>query len=245
MEELRKKIGLQFFAADSGAAGGNNDDVDEEDVDGAADTDDGGDKDGKPSGDKDTKKTEKTFSQAQVNKMMTREKNQGRNSAYKELGIDPKDSKAIAMVKALIESQKTDEQKAAEKDAEAQNKTREAEQRAQIAEAKAEAMMLGVKSQYVDDVVTLALAKMTEDSDLKTIIGEFKTKYPVWFGESDDKDDKDNKDKGAKDKKTGQKGTGSTVKSSDKEKDKESKGLGARLAAQRKTGKKSSYWGNK
>lgn len=245
MEELRKKIGLQFFAADTGASGGNNDDsdVEEEDVDDAG-ADDKDSKDDKSDGGKDTKKPEKTFNQTQVNKMMTREKNQGRNAAFKELGIDPKDTKAIAMVKALIESQKTDEQKAAEKDAEAQNKAHEAEQRAQIAEAKAEAMMLGVKTQYVDDVVTLALAKMTEDSDLKTIIGEFKTKYPVWFGESDDKDD--DKGKGAKDKKTGQKGTGSSVKNSDKDKGSESKGLGARLAAQRKTGaKKSSYWGNK
>lgn len=188
-------------------------------------------------------KSGKTFTQEQVNKMMTREKNQGRSAALKELGIDPKDSKMVAMVKALIESQKTDEQKAAEKDAENQTKMNEAEQRAQVAEAKAEAMMLGVKTQYVDDVVTLALAKMTEDSDLKTIIGEFKTKYPVWFGESED-DDKGGKDKGKS--KTGQKGTGSSVKTSKEDKGKgEEKGLGARLAAQRRgTGKKSSYWGN-
>lgn len=185
----------------------------------------------------------KTFTQDQVTRMMTREKNQGRNAALKELGIDPKDSKAIAMVKALIDSQKTDEQKAAEKESENQNKVNEAEQRAQVAEAKAEAMMLGVKTQYVDDVVTLALAKMTEDSDLKTIIGEFKTKYPVWFGEASSEDDKDkDKNKG----KAGQRGTGSSVKTSKEDnKGKEEKGLGARLAAQRKTGgKKSSYWGS-
>lgn len=199
------------------------------------------DKSGKDKGGDDKGKSGKTFTQEQVNKMMTREKNQGRSAALKELGIDPKDSKMVAMVKALIESQKTDEQKAAEKDAENQNKMNEAEQRAQVAEAKAEAMILGVKTQYVDDVVTLALAKMTEDSDLKTIIGEFKTKYPVWFGESED-DDKGSKDKG----KTGQKGTGSSVKTSKEDKGKgEEKGLGARLAAQRRgTGKKSSYWGN-
>ena len=197
------------------------------------------DKSGKDEGGDDKGKSGKTFTQEQVSRMMTREKNQGRSAALKELGIDPKDSKMVAMVKALIESQKTDEQKAAEKDAENQTKMNEAEQRAQIAEAKAEAMMLGVKTQYVDDVVTLSLAKMTEDSDLKTIIGEFKTKYPVWFGESDD--DKD-KNKG----KTGQKGTGSSVKTSKEDKGKgEEKGLGARLAAQRRgTGKKSSYWGN-
>ena len=181
------------------------------------------------------------FSQEQLNRMMTREKNQGRNAVYRELGINPKDSKAIAMVKALIESQKTDEEKQKEKEDEATQKMNEAEQRAQLAEAKAEAMMLGVKTQYVEDVVTLALAKMTEDSDLKTIIGEFKTKYPVWFGESEE----DDKQKDKK-QKTGQKGTGSSVKTSKKdEKNNEEKGLGARLAAQRKGGsKKFSYWGN-
>jgi hypothetical protein len=201
------------------------------------------DKSGKDKGGDDKGKSDKTFTQEQVNKMMAREKNQGRSAALRELGIDPKDSKMVAMVKALIESQKTDEQKAAEKDAENQAKMKEAEQRAQIAEAKAEAMMLGVKAQYVDDVVTLALAKMTEDSDLKTIIGEFKTKYPVWFGESED-DDKGGKDKGKG--KTGQKGTGSSVKTSKEDKGKEEKSLGARLAAQRKTGSgKPSYWGGK
>ena len=198
----------------------------------------GDDKSGKD--DKGSKSGSKTFTQDQVNRMMTREKNQGRNAVYKELGIDPKDSKTVAMFKAFVESQKTDEQKASEKEAENQSKMDEAEKRAQVAEAKAEAMMLGVKSQYVEDVVTLALAKMTEDSDLKTIIGEFKTKYPVWFGESSEEDDK-NKDNG----KTGKKGTGSSIKNSDKEKkNDENKGLGARLAAQRKTGgKKTSYWG--
>ena len=198
----------------------------------------GDDKSGKDKG----LKSGKTFTQDQVNRMMTREKNQGRNAAYKELGIDPKDSKTVAMFKAFVESQKTEEQKNSEKEAENQSKMNDAEKRAQTAEAKAEAMMLGVKTQYVDDVVTLALAKMTEDSDLKTIIGEFKTKYPVWFGESSEEDNKDkNKDKG----KAGQKGTGSSIKNSGKEKNgEENKGLGARLAAQRKTGKKSSYWGS-
>lgn len=218
-----------------------NEDVEDQNDDKGDSGKSGDDKSGKGD-DKGSKGSGKTFTQDQVNRMMTREKNQGRNAALKELGIDPKDTKAIAMVKALIDSQKTDEQKAAEKESENQNKMNEAEQRAQVAEAKAEAMMLGVKTQYVDDVVTLALAKMTEDSDLKTIIGEFKTKYPVWFGESSGDEDK-NKDKGKG--KTGQKGTGSSVKNSDKEKKGEEKGLGARLAAQRKSsGKKSSYWGN-
>lgn len=194
--------------------------------------------DGKSGG---KKSDEKTFTQDQVNKMMTREKNQGRNAALKDLGIDPKDDKTIKMVKAFLDSQKTEEQKAAEKQSEDQTKVNEAEQRALVAEVKAEAMMLGVKAQYVDDVVTLVLSKLTDDSDMKTIIGEFKTKYPVWFGESDDEDNK-GKDKGKG--KTGQKGTGSSVNTDKGKKGDETKSLGARLAAQRKSSnKKSSYWG--
>lgn len=220
--------------------------VEEQEVEGAEGAEAEGSDDkgsGGKSGGKESKG--KTFTQEQVTKMMTREKNQGRNAVFKELGIDPKDSKAIAMVKALFDSQKTDDQRAAEEKAEVQSAKAEAEQRAVIAEAKAEAMMQGVKPQYVDDIVTLALAKMTEDSDLKTVIGEFKTKYPVWFGESDDGDDDKNKDKSKG--KTGQRGTGSSVKTdNDKKGDDKNKSLGARLAAQRKSSsKKSSYWGAK
>lgn len=217
--------------------------IDEKEQEGAEGAETGGsdDKgsDGKSGG---SESKGKTFTQEQVNKMMTREKNQGRNSVYKELGIDPKDTKMVNMFKAFIESQKTDDQKAAEKETENQTKINEAEQRAIVAEAKAEAMTLGVKPQFVEDIVTLALAKMTDDSDLKTIIGEFKTKYPVWFGESEE-DDKSGKDNGKG--KVGQKGTGSSINNSGKDnKGEETKGIGARLAAQRKSGnKKSSYWG--
>lgn len=200
-------------------------------------------KDNKSGGDKGSNKggkSEKTFTQDQVNRMMTREKNQGRNAVYKELGIDPKDTKTVAQFKAFIESQKTEEQKAAEKESADKAKQAESEHRVAVAEAKAEAMMMGVKPQYVEDAVTLVLAKLGEDTDVKTLLGELKTKYPIWFGESDDEDDK-----GAKGK-TGQKGTGSSVKQAEKggKKGEAEKGLGARLAAQRKSGaKKFSYWG--
>lgn len=185
------------------------------------------------------KTEEKTFTQSQVNKMMTREKGQGRNAALKELGIDPKNTTLLASVKAFIESQKTDDQKKAEKEAAEAEAISKAEERAAIAEAKAEAMMLGVQKQFVDDVVVLATAKLAESEggDLKTIIGELKTKYPIWFGESSEDDDK---------KKTGQKGTGSSMKTGEKGKSsgKAESGLGARLAAQRKPAeRKNSFWG--
>ena len=120
-------------------------------------------KDNKSGGDKGSNKggkSEKTFTQDQVNRMMTREKNQGRNAVYKELGIDPKDTKTVAQFKAFIESQKTEEQKAAEKESADKAKQAESEHRVAVAEAKAEAMMMGVKPQYVEDAVTFLLAGM-------------------------------------------------------------------------------------
>lgn len=171
--------------------------------------------------------SDKTFTQADVSRMMTKEKKQGRNSAYNELGISPDDKETIAMVKAFVAAKSSDNE---EVDSE---ELQEAKQRALVAEAKAEAMMQGVQTKYVDDLVTLALSGLEEDGDLKTVIGEFKTKYPVWF-ESPDEDDE---------KKKAGKGTGSSISNSKNEKKQEG-GIGARLAAQRKSSaKKSSYWG--
>lgn len=214
-------------------------------AEGGKDESDKGSKDdnkgGKDDSDKGGSENGKTFTQEQVNKMMTREKNQGRNAALKDLGIDPKDSKAIKAIKDYIESQKTDTQK----EAEAAAAKKESEQRVIAAEAKVEAMMIGVKPQFVDDVVTLAMSKVSdESSDLKTIIGEFKTKYPVWFG-SEEEDDKD-KGKGKDDKDAGKKGTGKSMKSSSGKDGEGEKNLGARLAAQRRASTtKKSIWGNK
>lgn len=223
--------------------GAENKELDEEledetlDNEGAEDqTDEGaGADDGKG---KDEGNKEKTFTQAQVTRMMSKEKKQGKNSVYKELGIDPKDTKMIAMFKAFVNSQKSDEDIAVEKKAEDDAKLAEAERKALTAELKAEAMMMGVKTQYVEDIVTLAMSKMTdEDADAKIIMGEFKKKYPVWFGDGSDEDDSES---------TGKKGTGSSISSKDK-KGKGGKGesLGARLAAQRKQqndSNKSSFW---
>lgn len=181
--------------------------------------------------------SEKTFTQKQVSSMMAKEKRQGRDAAFKEMGIDPNDSKMVNMFKAFIQSQKTDEQKTNEEAAAQAAKIAEAEHRAMVAEAKAEAMQLGVLPQYADDAVTLALSKMSDDTDLKSIIGELKTKYSVWFDASNAGADGKNA--------TGQKGTGASVNNSSDKGGKENKGMGARLAAQRKAANganKKSFW---
>lgn len=177
----------------------------------------------------------KLFTQKEVNRFAAREKEQGRNSVYKVLGLDPKDKKTIEAVKSFVESQKTEEQKNVEREAENNAKLLELEQRATLAEAKAEVMALGVKGQFADDAVTLALAKVNDDNDLKTVISSFKDKYPIWFKPSEE-------DKNS----VGQRGTGSSINNSRETNNGEHKnGLGARLATQRRGNhKKSSYWGN-
>lgn len=181
-------------------------------------------------------KDEKTFTQDDVNRMMTREKKQGANSVYNELGIKPGDKKSIDAIKKFLESQKTDAQKEAEKINAENSALAEANHKLALAEAKAEAMQLGVQAQFVDDAVTLALGKVENEdgTDIKTALGELKTKYPVWFENPHGKDEKSS---------TGQRGTGSSVKSSQKDKGNDNKNLGARLAANRKSStSKKSYW---
>lgn len=232
-------MNLQFFAS-KGDDNNDPDDDDETDVgdEDDTDTDDEGKEgnddqnkaSGKASGKSGSGKSSKTFTQEQVTRMMTREKNQGRNAALKELGIDPKDTKTVKMIQAFIASQKSGEEDTPAVDTEAQQKIQEATERALKAECKAEAMALGAKKEFVDDVVVLAMAKYDEDADFKTLIGEIKTKYKTFFdGESEEE------------KPTGKKGTGSALKTGKKGKTEETKSLGSRLAAQRVgTAKKSS-----
>lgn len=229
MEKEIFKISMQFFAEDDNKTNGDDGANDNSNNSSNDSNTDGGNKNSTGSTEGDKK--EKTFTQEQVNRMMAKEKNQGRNAVYNELGINPKDTKQIEALKAYLESQKTDAQKEAEKQIAADAAIKEAEERVKLAEAKAEAMMLGIKSQFVEDAVTLALSK-SDDRDVKSILSEFKTKYSVWFEDEE----------GTKPKGTGSSLKGTQANKSDDDKGK-SQGIGARLAAQRKGNKsKTSYW---
>lgn len=239
MKARMLKYNLQFFAEPNNNGGDNSDQTGEGgNTDTTGDgtgTQGGNDSDGQGNG-----SSEKTFTQRQVTTMMTKEKKQGRNAAYAELGIDPNNAQQVAMVKALIDSQKTDEQKQQQQNAENAAKIAEAEHRAMVAEAKAEAMKAGAKAEFVDDIITLAMSKMGDDGDIDSVIGDLKTKYSVWFESSEPNDDG---------KATGQKGTGSSVSAKGTGSGSNNSGeqsLGARLAAKRQNvagGKdRKSFW---
>ena len=178
----------------------------------------------------------KTFSQDDVTRMMTREKQQGRNAVFNELGIDPNDTKTIEMVKAIMAAQKQDEEPPVAPSADLV----EAQHRADVAEAKAEAMMLGAQPKFVDDIVTLVTAKLqdSDETDFKTVVSQIKEKYPVWFGEGGSDNDSKNS--------VGSRGTGSSIGSNAGTKKDAGAGelsLGQRLAASKKHSKPAkSFW---
>lgn len=183
------------------------------------------------------KPTERTFTQSEVTSMMAKEKGQGRNSVYNELGIDPNDAETIALVKQIAAAKVTGASVATAA-SDVEQRLLAMEQRALIAEMKTEALAQGAGAQYVDDVVTLAQAKLDADqnADFKTVLGEIRAKYPTLFGTVQT---------GSADE-AGMRGTGSSVSASQGgsgSDDKLGAGLGQRLAAQRRSSaSKSSFF---
>lgn len=175
----------------------------------------------------------KTFTQAEVSAMMAKEKKQGKNSILKSLGFESEEdaNNALKGYREYLDSKKSDEEKRAEAEKEQQKQLIEAQQKAEVAEAKVTAMKLGVKPKNVDDIITLALAKKTDDVELKDVIAELKKKYPDSFTD------------GSEEK--GKKGTGGNISSrfTGGKSNNENQSLGTRLAAQRRaTNKKSSFF---
>jgi hypothetical protein len=175
---------------------------------------------------------EKTFSQADVAKMMTREKSAGRNAVYKELGIDPKNEASVEELKKLIQSRKSDAQVLADLKIENDKKIEEADQRVFLAEVKAEIAQAGVQKDYREDAIALITAKVKNIEDLPAEIENIKTKYPVWFADAD-----------AVGNSLGPKGTGSPPKPGSGGGSSQPENLGERLAKARQGGDaKQSSW---
>lgn len=80
------------------------------------------------------------------------------------------------------DSQKTAEQLSQEKITAAENGRTEAVKRAEAAEARCTAYSKGVKSEAVDDVIALAMAKVSDSKTIEQAIDEVVTKYPSFCG---------------------------------------------------------------
>lgn len=194
---------------------------------------------GENGGTTDNDKQERVFTQDEVSRMMAREKHQGRNAVYNELGIDPDDTSAVQMFKAFVEAQKSEEEKRAEKDAKQQAEMLDMSDKLKHAEAKAALMQAGISADYVDDAVIIALSRISADDslDVETVAKDLKSKYSVWFGVNEDKGKQS----------TGKKGTGKTATggNSNSSNNDSITGIGKRLAETRKSqAPKKSFWGD-
>lgn len=211
--ERRKllNIGLQFFAEE-------NKDTEGEDK---TDPDD-------KSGDE--SKKDKTFTQAEINVMMSKEKKQARTALLKELGLegDSTDIKTlISTFKTDQDSKKTDLQKKDDEIKRLGTEKEEGNKKTSYLEAKFAAIEAGANTEYVEDVLAIALSKVTETKDLKAVLEEMKKKYTTFFTAGDNK----------------RNGTGNSLNDKNKS-DGKVEGLGERLGKKNATVTKSTYFKN-
>lgn len=213
------KIDLQFFAEEG--EGDNNQNEDQ------ASNNSEGDEDNN------TVDEKKEYTTKELQRIMTREKKQGKsagkNELLKELGIDNLDDfkTKLKEFNDYQEKKKTDLDKANDNVTKITNEKTAAEKRAILAEAKVEAMKNGVNPEFVDDVIVLALSKQQEGEDLSDVIEGMKETHKMFFGSKQNDD-------GTGNNPTGKKGAGKV------------EGLGTKLGKQRngQAKKQSSYFKN-
>ena len=171
---------LQFF-------GSKEEEINDKDDPQGEVTDDNDGDDGVDDGDDDSTggTTEKTFTQKEVTAMMTREKKEGRKALLKQLGFKTEaDAKnAVALYAALVDSQKTEEDKMKEQNSTLADEKKTAEERAEAAENKLACVVAGVRKDALDDVLAIAKLKVTDDKSLDKVLAEMKeeSRYASFF----------------------------------------------------------------
>lgn len=194
------------------------------------------------------KKTiEKKEEQKQEEKVdVEKVKSEALSNFMKEIGVEDKDALEGIIAKAKEEENKnkTDLQKANDSLTEATKQLAEERKARLVAEAKVSAMQLGAKPELVEDLVIVAMTKVTKEKDINTVISEMKDSQTgkVYFAE--EKEEEEN-EKGTvtRGKITKPSEKKETKKEEEKQDEKKHAGsMAERLLAGRKVKKKSSYF---
>lgn len=224
---MKKKIktllplNLQFFAEEDNNSGNKDSSTKNNDNPENDNKDDGNKEDQANSGGK-------TFTQEEVTRMMAKEKKEGRNAAIKALGFTNEEEakKAADLLKALLDSQKSESEKEKENNQKKKTDKEEAEQRANNAEAKLSCFLAGVNKDSIDDVLSIAMTKVDDNNDLSKVLEEMKKnkRYSSFFGGSSEEDGGTGNPPGhSKDNKNSEKGSYgkrlATANTSDKKKE--------------------------
>ena len=139
-------------------------------------------------------KTEETKPEQKETVNIEETKKQGVSELLKTLGIENED-----VLKSIItkhneeeESKKTELQKSQDSNKTLTKNLVSEKERADIAEAKLNALMLGARKELVDDLVVIAMAKVTDDKKISEIISEIKesNKGSVYFEKKEEQEEK-------------------------------------------------------
>lgn len=133
-----------------------------------------------------------TLTQDELSKMMTKEKKEGRAAILRELGINTDDAKTnkdvMEKFRTWQESQKTELEKAQEQ----LKRMGETEKKNAYLELKISALTAGANPATLDDLITLALAKVTEENTIDKVLETLKTTYPMFYQTQNKRDESSN-----------------------------------------------------
>lgn len=224
VEKLLFPLDLQYFAGEGGA--------DENGSNGGSQNED-------QNSNENSGKDEKTFTQSQVSNMMAKEKNEGRKAMLKALGFSSEDEakKAIEIYNSFSKLGKSEGELNKDDIDKANKEKDESISRAEIAEFKLACYESGVNKEYIDDVLTIAKAKITDGKDFDAVLKEMKKdkKYSMFFEESKG-------DSNGSDGTGSQPGHSGSSSSKGKEAGSYGKSLAERTNVAKGTEKKSSYF---
>lgn len=196
-----------------------------------------------------TKPTEKKEEQKHEEKVdVEKVKSEALSNFMKEIGVEDKDALKgiIAKAKEEEDKNKTDLQKATDSLKEATKQLAEERKARLVAEAKVSAMQLGAKPELVEDLVIIAMTKVTKEKDINTVIAEMKESNSgkIYFEEKEEEEE-EQKEKGTVTRGKVTKLNEKKEEKKEEEKQGEKKHTGSmaeRLLAGRKVKKKSSYF---
>lgn len=177
-------------------------------------------------------KSQKTFTQEDLNRIAAQEKRQGANSILKALGFESEEkAKEYLEAKRKEDDEKKDDlQKAKDAEAAANTAKAAAEAKAALLEKRFKVVSMGVAADKADDIVTLATTKAVDGKTFEDAVEDLKKTYPELF-------------KGKQEERGGT-GSGGNPPRGKNTGDDDS--IGKRLAEQRKTSKsqnkKNSYF---
>ena len=130
----------------------------------------------------------KTYSQDDINRMLANEKRTARQALFRELGLEYDDKSyktSLENAKKTLDAGKTQAQLDAEARKQAESGLAEEQKKTAALEAKFAALSAGVKPEFLDDIISLALPKVDDKTDLEAVLKTLKEKYPGSF--TDDK----------------------------------------------------------